>query len=748
MTALVAACARRRSAVVALAAALAALALPGLLRLESDNSAALFAPRAGAGSERFREFAARFGSAEPLRIVVEGEALFAREGIAALAALEGAARAVPGVALAGSVAARARARLELEPGLAPEALGLALAAEPLARALGWVAPGGRAASVTLELEPLRGGAAAARDAALERAARAARAGLRATIVGSRPLERALDRSAREIATRFFPLLVAFALLLLAATFRDAGGVAVPLGFVLCCEALVLGALGWCGVAIHLVLAILPPVLFVVALATAVHLAIRCRALQAEGRDAVEATLATFREKGPAVLWTSLSTAAGFAALAASDVGPVQELGRWAAVGLGVQLAASFTLYPALLASTAGRRARLPERALEARLERLGRRLAEASAARRRAVFLAYAGLAAAALAGLPRLRSSSDAVAYFAPAHPVRESLERARSLGFGTAALEVEILAPEAGAFARPEPLARLAALGEELRALARVASVASLADLADEVGAASPWAALETPEALRAQAVALLDADPELRRIRSRFATDDLRAARIALFVPIAGFETLEPVAERAAALARARFPEADVAATGLLRRILGFHAALVGTLGRSLALTLPALALVFAALLRRPGEVVQALVPNVWPVAVLLGAMGWLGLALDVATVMVASIVLGLAVDDTIHTLAHHREESQRLGARAAVCSRIERTAPAYLLTGAVLCAGFGVCALSAFEPIARFGALSAAAIALAVVSDLVLVPALFGGEDCARAGLDERERPLAG
>jgi predicted RND superfamily exporter protein len=733
MNRLVRLAARHRRATVAASLALVALAAPGLVALEKDNSAAVFAPRAGALRARFDAFVARFGEPRPVRLVVEGARLFTRAGLDELQRLEDAARATPGVAQASSPAGRALARLELDPELAPAALAAELARDRLPRALGWVAKDGSAASVLIELEPRRGARAAECDAALARLAASARAGLSATVVGGRPLERALDRSGDEVATRFFPLLILFALLLLGATFRDLGGVVVPLVFVGVCEALVLGAIGWAGVRFHLVLALLPPLLFVIALATAVHLAIRCRALEAEGYEAVEATEATYREKGSAVLWVSLSTACGFAALAASDVAPVADLGLWAAVGLGVQLALSFTLYPALLAATAGRRARLPERALETALERLGRRWAEGAARRRGAVFAVYLTLAVAALVGWSRLTSTSDAVAYFAPDHPVRRSLEAAQARGLGASALELELLSREAGAFETPAALARLAALGEELARLPEVASVASAADLVDDVGRASPWAELATPAELSAQALAFLAEDDGGRAALARFLSTDGAAARVALFVPIAGYETLAPVAEAAEAMARRAFPEADVAATGVLRLVLEFHRSLLATLGLSMALTLPALAAVFFVLLRGAKEVVKALVPNVWPVVVLLGGMGWLGVPLDLATVMVASIVLGLAVDDTIHTLAHYREEAQELGARRAVCLRIERTAPAYLLTGAILCAGFGVCALSDFEPIARFGQLAAVAIALAVVSDLILIPALFGGAE---------------
>ena len=154
------------------------------------------------------------------------------------------------------------------------------------------------------------------------------------------------------------------------------------------------------------------------------------------------------------------------------------------------------------------------------------------------------------------------------------------------------------------------------------------------------------------------------------------------------------------------------------------------LLSTLALSLLLTLPVLTITFYILLRDVRGTLYALVPNLWPVLVILGGMGWFGIPLDIATVMVASITLGLVVDDTIHTLAHYRELRGELGPRGAVADRMEKTAPAYLLTGVILALGFGVCALSDFAPTARFGLLSAVAIVIAVVADFTLVPALFG------------------
>ncbi len=722
---------RRRS--VALGALLAALAAaPGLFRLESDNSPRAYVSPGSPEVERQAELVARFGSEGALRLLVEGEKLFRRAGLGELARIEREASRLPGVESVSSF-------LDHH-GVDPSALSddelaafvAALAVDPLDRAMGWIAAGGMAGSLWIEYDETSRDAAAKLGRSLDELAESAGAGLRVARVGGGLLEEALDASTREIWRRHLPLLVLFATALLFATFRDFGGVFVPLAFVGFCEVVVLGAMGWAGVRFHLVLALLPPLLFAIALATAVHLLIRCRALEAEGLAAGEATRATYAEKGRALLWTSLATVTGFGALATSAVAPVATLGRWAAAALLVQLVASFTLYPVLLAATAGRRARLPERALEERLERFGRRLAEAAAEQRLVVLIGYLVAATIGVAGIHRLGVESNVLTYLRDSHPVRLAYERAEALGIGVSTIELELLAgaPQVR-LDEPEALAALSELALRLRVVPGVLAVVAATDLLDDLAAASPWAALSTRAELRAQALAIAAGDPAGERALSRFLTPDGRASRVTLFVATAGYDSIDPIAVRAESEARSLFPAVDVAATGELRVVLGFHRALMATLGRSLALTLPILFATFALLLRNGRDAAKALVPNVWPVIVLLGTMGWFGLPLDLATVMVASIVLGLAVDDTIHTLAHFRTESSQLGAREAVCGRIGRTAPAYLLTGAILIAGFGVCSLSEFVPIARFGALSAYAIALAVVSDLLLVPALFGG-----------------
>lgn len=720
----------RRRAVFALAALFGLAMLPGVARLASDNSPEVFFLEGTPDLARYREFVKSFGSDEGVRLVVEGPALWSEEGLEWLGRLEEEAARLPGVAAVSGLATRER-RFGWPP-LEPEAFRASLREDALARALGWVDREARLATVLVVAEP--GGAETQHPLyqALDRLLADPPSGLSAWKLGSRSLDAALDASSREIQRVYFPLLVLFAALLLYATFRELQGVAVPIAFVAVGELALLGSMGYAGVRLNLILAILPPLLFTIALATAVHLQVRCRDFEAAGLDAVAATVATYADKGRAVLWTGLSTATGFASLAASPVAPIRDLGLWAGFGLGGLVIAAFTLYPCLLAVTTGNRRELPERRFELALQARGRRWASAAARHRRAVLLFYGVTALAAAAGLPRLALESNALHYLASDHPVRAGSERLKASGIGLSTVELllELPSERAGELRSVEGLARLSRLAGELSALPHVLGVLSAGDLVDDAVRRSPLARLGGEAAARAPTYEALLADPQGRLALARLLSEDGRRARLTIFCETLGVAAISPLRERALARAREAFPAAQVSPTGQFLLLLDMQRYLLGTLGRSLGLTLPVLTLTFWLLLRRAGLVVKALVPNLWPVLAIFGAMGWLGVPLDIATVMVASISLGLAVDDTIHTLSHYREDQPRLGGGEAVVSRVEKTAPAYLLTGLILIAGFGVCALSDFEPTARFGLLSASAIAIALFADLLLVPALFG------------------
>ncbi|MEO1367886.1 MAG: MMPL family transporter, partial [Acidobacteriota bacterium] len=593
----------------------------------------------------------------------------------------------------------------------------------LDRAAGWVSRGGDKASCLLLLEKLD--PAQRRDLleSLERLLADRPPGLEADILGLGVLNAELDRSSREIEERYFPLLVAFTVVLLAAVVRHPRQLLAALIFVGFCQLLTLGPMGYRGADLNMVLAILPPIVFVISLATAVHLLLRVRhsalergAASGDPEGWREVTVDVFREKGWAVFWTGVTTAVGFASLMVSGVAPVRALGGWAASGLLLTTVAAFTVLPALvIVLRVEARSVGVAGAFETRVARWGTAWARFAVTRRRAVVMTVLVLSGVALVGLPRLHIESNALHYLSPSHPLRTGVEAAEDAGIGIAALELLVTAPSSSGGA-PAPFVsalevdRLADLASDLTKIEGITGVLNAGVVLRDALLYVP----QTPTNAHLRGQMVLDGlaqDIQGREVLDSFLSVDRATARSTVFVATTGVEELARMERQIADQVAARFPEATPTITGEYRLLLLAQRSLISTLALSLGLTLLAVAIVLRLLLPSFRLAFLALVPNLWPVIGGLGLMGWAGIPLDIATVMMASVVLGLAVDDTVHTLGHFRHFAPREGAPKAVEHTLRATAPAYVLTGVILMVGFGVCGLSDFAPIARFGALSA-------------------------------------
>lgn len=122
--------------------------------------------------------------------------------------------------------------------------------------------------------------------------------------------------------------------------------------------------------------------------------------------------------------------------------------------------------------------------------------------------------------------------------------------------------------------------------------------------------------------------------------------------------------------------------------------------------------------------------SMVPNLFPVILIFGLMGLSGIAVDIGTMMTASVAMGVAVDDTIHFLTWYRQFLEEGKSRYdAVIETYRKVGPAMTQTTIVGGLGLFVFALSTFTPTQRFGTLMLVMLAAALVGDLVLLPALL-------------------
>jgi predicted RND superfamily exporter protein len=747
---------RRPWAAAALALALAAGLGAGMLRVGTDSGYRAFL---GASHPVVRELdavAERFGGGVPFALTyrcAQGapcRSVFDPPALALAYELARQLAAVPGVRRVDGPATSPllvpelfdlpRAR-QLAPGGVPAA-DLAELAERARRDPLWssqlLSPDGSAGALVVTL-------ADSSSAAAERAVDAALAAIRpheadgwVFALAGGPVEfvvagRELDQQAQ----RLVPVIVALVGALLWLSFRSLPPVALVLGAVGLALIAALGVQGWLGWPRTSFFQVLPPLLLTIGVCYGIHVvAAYAEHLAAAGsRDDARAGALSraLADIARPCLYTALTTAAGFVSFQTSGLESLSRFGWIAAFGVMAALLVSFTLLPVALV-------RLPARFIvPPRTHERWRRAAEAiarSAARRPAWTLALiALLSLLAAAGLTRLRvdasfeeiygEKNQVVRWAREAANVRsaETLDVALELPAGVEPTDSEALRT----LARLEALAR-PGLARPVSVLAPMRALHALfygGPLALEGEAVRPERFASLLRMLRAEAPELVDLyvaparDGESAALRLEFqgeklAQDELRAL-------VAGVERD----------ARAALPPGyAVRVTGPLlvvsRMLDEIRDTQLGSFGSALLLV-GALA---ALCLRSVRLALLAMVPTTLPVLLTLGAMGALRVPLDIGTTMVAAIVLGLGVDESLHLLTAYRRFRAEGRTRAeAVPAAVRDVGRALVTSAAALCVGFLVLVFVPWKSLASFGAVSVVAIAASLLADLLVLPALM-------------------
>jgi predicted RND superfamily exporter protein len=530
--------------------------------------------------------------------------------------------------------------------------------------------------------------------------------------------------------------LAFIVLFLALVFRRPQWVVVPLIPTLATVVFTLALMDATGKQITVITGNIPSLLLVIGLAHSIHMVVRWREDLARFPD--DARDVRVRRVASALVWpclfTATTTMVGFVSLFFTGSRPIIDFGLFMAIGVGLAFALSFVAMPGALSV-------LPVKA-EGRLERsaqLLEGLARFSLRRRGLVVAASLALAVGGALGITRLDVEARFIDYFGKGSPIHHGLIYIDERLGGTSGLEV-VLTGEAGAFgpAHPENLEKAAAIEAWLEARPEVGVVMSYTGLLDELGKLikrerkdavrvvgnlpeeavtkllSPYVVVK-PVEVEGKTVQPFSAMRVVARVRET----DKSLRRIPL------------LAELRAELER-QFPAGgpvEAEATGMFVLYANMLQSLVSSQVSSSALCLVAIWVMLALLFRSPAAGLLALLPNLLPIVLAMGAMGWAGVPLDMATVMVASVSLGIGIDCAIHYLFRYEEELRRDG---DVASALERTSgsigTSILYTSLTSVVGFAVLAFSEFRPNAYFGVLTGLAMVAALFAMLTLLPVL--------------------
>ncbi len=207
----------------------------------------------------------------------------------------------------------------------------------------------------------------------------------------------------------------------------------------------------------------------------------------------------------------------------------------------------------------------------------------------------------------------------------------------------------------------------------------------------------------------------------------------ARITTFMKDIGTEKMERIEERLNARIAKEFPEEryTVTMTGKALVFLKGTNYLIKNLAISLSLAILLISLFMAWMFRSFRMIIISLVPNVLPLLVTAGLMGYLGVPIKPSTILVFSIAFGISVDDTIHFLAKYRQELQANNWRVikSVYAALRETGVSMFYTSIVLFFGFLVFTASSFGGTIALGGLVSVTLLFAMVSNLLLLPSLL-------------------
>ena len=169
-----------------------------------------------------------------------------------------------------------------------------------------------------------------------------------------------------------------------------------------------------------------------------------------------------------------------------------------------------------------------------------------------------------------------------------------------------------------------------------------------------------------------------------------------------------------------------------TGIVPLVYKTQRQLIYSLQDSIGMATVLISIVMIFVLRSPAAGLVSMIPNVFPIIMVFGALGWLGVKVDIGIMMTASVALGVAVDDTIHFVWWFRHGLQEgMDQRRATMYAYERCGTAMTQTTLIAGLGFAVFASSTFTPTQQMGYLMITILGTALVGDLILLPGILAG-----------------
>ena len=572
----------------------------------------------------------------------------------------------------------------------------------------------------------------------------------------------------EIMEEMGPLtvgLVVIMVVLLWILFRSFSAVLWPIVIVGLSCVWAIGFSGWLGTTITTMLVLTVMLVLAIGIADSIHIMSGYLYFRKKDHDHQTALREAFRKSALACLLTSITTMVGMLALTVTPIGHIQVFGLMSALGVGLAFFLTIYLLPLMLDLWApnpttelesdkkrnilARMLAFPAKLtsklipdLSVVLQRLLTGVLPIVERRPKTIIAFFLAIFAVCIYGASQVTVDSNMIEQFKEGTKIRQVYEIVDAHMMGTQNMEVYIRMGVENGIKDPQVLKRIEQLQQQIeqKYSGLVVRTSSLADVVKDAyrvlneDRADMYKIPDDRKMLSQTLFLFNNANPEDRR---RLVSDDFANSHISVQLHNAGsyayvqfFNDVRKDIDAIFAPLKSEYPEMDVSVTGGLSLIMELMEYITWSQLRSLGLAILVISiiLVFVFGSFRAGGI--SIIPNLLPAAFTFGTLGLIGIPLDSDTIIIAPVIIGIAVDDTIHFITHYRDEVIQHGnIPLALKNTIAEVGQAITFTSLILGCGFSVMAFSSSAGMFNVGVFGTAAIFVALFADLFLLPSMI-------------------
>jgi predicted RND superfamily exporter protein len=554
----------------------------------------------------------------------------------------------------------------------------------------------------------------------------------------------------------------FLIIVLTAIFREFRWVVLPLLSCFYAGLVMIGILGLIGWKVTVISSNFLALMLIITISMNIHLIVRYRQIHRDYPEnnqlALVGTMA--RKMVRPCLYTALTTIIGFSSLVVSEIKPVIDFGWMMSAGLAVTFCTSFILFPAMLMALSRKNTRIAEDPKGNRFH-LPSHLAQLTEKAGNKILVLAALLTVASFAGIVQLRVENSFINYFSEDTEIYQGLKLIDEELGGTTPLEVLV---------KFEPHPDDVLTEEDLEGMTEEEIEMEREYAAERAGSPQYWFTVDKVQRIK-DVHDYLDGLPQIGKVLSLAST--IRLAEAYLEKELEGMELailynkvppnvkkdlIEPYVSvdynEARFLARIvdskpelrrkelletvqhdlvnklHFKEQNVTVSGLLVLYNNMLQSLFSSQIKTIGVVMFGIAIMFLILFRSITLAIIGILPNLLGAAVVLGVMGWAEIPMDMMTITIAAITIGIAVDNGIHYIYRFREEYALNGSYVEtlhICHTSIGRAVFY--TTMTIIFGFSILMLSNFIPTIYFGVLTATAMFIALLAALTVLPRMI-------------------